>query len=64
MPSGNHRWLSTVKWWSRRSWECGGDAARTVLWDQIMFINCAEFEFYYDDRGESLEGERYSQNFF
>ena len=56
MPSGNHRWLSTVKWWSRRSWECGGDAARTVLWDQIMFINCAEFEFYYDDRGESLEG--------
>ena len=29
-----------------------------------MFMNCAEFEFYFDGRGESLEGEQYSQNFF
>lgn len=31
--------------------------------DQTMFMNCAEFEFYFDGRGESLEGEQYSQNF-
>lgn len=57
MPSGSRRWLSTVAWWRRRSWEDG------VL-DQTMFMNCAEFEFYFDGRGESLEGEQYSQNFF
>ena len=38
----------------------GNDEARVVLWDQIMFVNYAEFELCSDGGGEPLQGEQYS----
>lgn len=42
----------------------GNDEAEEGIWDQIMFVNCVEFELYSDGRGEPLKGKQHSHNFF